>query len=132
MTLVLFANVTLKWDVVPIDQGPEHLYGFPLPYATSAVGCSFCNQLFVGPLLIDLMSYLLGAVGLFLVLVNVVGISPSSRPITIGLALLIAAVAVFLQFGGAIMVQEDSWTWWDSYDLHPINERRLIFGPILL
>ena len=130
MALVLFTNVTLQWDVVPVDQGPEHLYGFPLPYATSAIACSFCNHFFLGPLLIDLLCYFLFAVGLLL-LIKVIGLDPGSRPMTIGLALLIAAVAVFLRFGYAVIGPDDQWTWWDQYDLHPLIGRKLIFGPII-
>jgi hypothetical protein len=54
ITLLVFTNCTVVWHVTDTDGGPERLYGFPLPYATSAFACSFCNVIGVFPLIIDL------------------------------------------------------------------------------
>ena len=56
LTVTLFMLVTIERTVVT-DGGNDRLYGFPFPYITSSYGYSFHYDVFVLPLLLNIVTF---------------------------------------------------------------------------
>jgi hypothetical protein len=56
LTVTLFMLVTIE-RVVVTDGGNDRLYGFPFPYITSSYGYSFHYDVFVLPMLLNLVTF---------------------------------------------------------------------------
>ena len=56
LTVTLFMLVTIERAVVT-DGGNDRLYGFPFPYITSSYGYSFHYDVFVLPMLLNLVTF---------------------------------------------------------------------------
>jgi hypothetical protein len=54
-TALLFWAVTINRVVVTEDGGYDRLYGFPFAFRSNAFACSFCYEVYVWPLLLDLL-----------------------------------------------------------------------------
>jgi hypothetical protein len=111
ITLLVFTNFNVVWHVTETDGGPDRLYGFPLPYATSAYACSLCNVIAVFPLLIDLSFVALVITATFFILHRYVQPLPTNRWFIL-LALSVASISIGLHFIGDIIVQDNYWRSW--------------------
>lgn len=96
VALCLFLTITTERTVVT-DGGYDKLYGLPLPSSSNAFACSFCYEVYVGALLLNLTSYLF-AVWLGFYLLQKVGMKlPTSRPfLLLGSLVSILCIAIFL------------------------------------
>ena len=52
-TLLLFLSVTIE-RIVVTDGGYDRLYGFPFAFRSNAIGCSFCYEVYVSTLALNL------------------------------------------------------------------------------
>jgi hypothetical protein len=57
LAFTLFMFITMK-RTVTTDGGYTELEGFPFPYISNNFGCSFCYDVYIGALLIDLAIYI--------------------------------------------------------------------------
>jgi len=57
LTLVLFSLFTMEKEIIPFDGGSDRLYGFPFSYKTGNLGCTGCYEVYVAPVIIDLLIY---------------------------------------------------------------------------
>lgn len=53
-TALLFWGVTIN-RVVQTDGGYDRLYGFPFAFRSNAFACSFCYEIYIGTLVLDLI-----------------------------------------------------------------------------
>jgi hypothetical protein len=128
ITLLVFTNCTVVWQVMDTEGGPDHLYGFPLPYATSAFACSFCNVIAVFPLIIDLACVALVVTAAIFMLHRHVQALPTNKWLIL-LALTVSAISLGLHFMGELMVQDNFWRSW--LDISPtFVSWSLQFGPL--
>lgn len=56
ITLTLFTWLSVKRTVVT-DGGCDGLFGLPLPYITNNFGCTGCYEVYVGPMIINLVFF---------------------------------------------------------------------------
>jgi hypothetical protein len=63
ITLTLFMCVTVEWTVVA-DGGYDRLFGLPLPYISNNAGCTGCYEVYVLPMIVDLLFFFAVAMGL--------------------------------------------------------------------
>lgn len=54
LTSLLFWYITIERVVVTKDGGYDRLYGFPFVFRSNSFACSFCYEIYIGPLLLDL------------------------------------------------------------------------------
>ncbi len=128
ITLLVFTNCTVVWQVTDTDGGPELLYGFPLPYATSAFACSFCNVIAVFPLIIDLACVaLVVTAAIFMLHRHVVPLPTNKWFILLGLTF--SAILLGFHFMGELMVQDNFWRSWLDIS-HTLVSWSLQFGPL--
>lgn len=128
ITLLVFANVHVVWQVTDTDGGPDRLYGFPLPYATSAYACTFCEVIAVIPLAIDLASLTLvvwGSASLFQRSCTHLPTKPWSTV----LAMVIAIFSLVLHFFFGIIGQDNFWRLWLDLS-YRVVDITIQFGPL--
>jgi hypothetical protein len=53
ITLILFGLFTMEKEIIPFDGGSDRLYGFPFSYKTGNLGCTGCYEVYVAPMIID-------------------------------------------------------------------------------
>ncbi len=128
ITFLVFTNVNVVWQVTDSNGGPDRLYGFPLPYATSAYACSFCNDIAAVPLIMDF------ACAALVIMASVVMIDRYVQPLptnrwSILLAISVSVMSLGLHFIGDILVQDNSWRLWLDIS-HTVISRSLQFGPL--
>jgi|GEM_PF-4096690 len=128
ITIIIFACVNVVWHVTNTDGGPDRLYGFPLPYVTSAYACSFCNDIATAPMLIDLTIHILAVFGTIALLQHLIKPLPT-RPWSTALAWMIAAFSLFLHLGFGTIVQDNHWSTWLDF-AYTVESRSIVFGPL--
>jgi len=57
LTLVLFSLFTMEKEIIPFDGGSDRLYGFPFSYITGNLGCTGCYEVYIAPMIFDLLIY---------------------------------------------------------------------------
>jgi hypothetical protein len=65
LTLALFSLFTMEKDIIPFDDGSDRLYGFPFSYITGNVGCTGCYEVYIAPMIFDLLIYFVAIVIIF-------------------------------------------------------------------
>jgi len=128
ITIIIFACVNVVWHVTNTDGGPDRLYGYPLPYATSAYACSFCNDMAAAPMLIDLTIYSLAVSGTIALLQHLTKPFPT-KPWSTTLAWLIAAISLFLHLGFGTVLQDNHWSTWIDLT-YTVESRSVKFAPL--
>lgn len=56
LTLILFSFITIE-RVVDTDSAYDRLYGLPLPYISGNIGCTGCYEVYIAPMIFDLLIY---------------------------------------------------------------------------
>lgn len=57
LTLMLFSSFTVEKEIIPFDGGSDRLYGFPFSYMTGNLGCTGCYEVYIAPMITDLLIY---------------------------------------------------------------------------
>jgi apolipoprotein N-acyltransferase len=91
-----FALITQQFHVTT-DGGYSWMYGFPFPYITETWVTTFHHSVYILPMLVDFLIYLLVAIGLF-VLLQSAGLVLRSHWFTIILVWLAVGALYSLQF----------------------------------
>jgi hypothetical protein len=73
LTLVLFSFFTMEKEIIPFDGGSDRLYGFPFSNITGNLGCTGCYEVYVAPMIIDLLIYFV-AIAIVLKILERVGL----------------------------------------------------------
>ena len=63
LTLTLFMCVSVERTVVGTDGGYDRLYGLPLRFISGNAGCSGCYEVYVLPMLVNLLFFFAVAIG---------------------------------------------------------------------
>jgi hypothetical protein len=96
LAFLSFALITQRFNVTT-DGGYSQMYGFPFPYITETWVNTFHHSVYILPMLVDLLVYLLVAIGLC-VLIQSAGLVLRSHWFTVILVWLIVGVLYSFQF----------------------------------
>ena len=103
VSLILFNIITIK-RVVVTDGSYDRLFGLPLAYISNNDGCTGCYQVYVLPLLFDVLTYL-AVVFLIFKLIEKIGVRLKTHWVLslIGTLLIIISIAA-----SGILINPDS------------------------
>lgn len=102
ITAVLFWTVTIE-RVVVTDGGYDRLYGFPFAFKSNVFACSFCYEVYVAPLLLNLLIDLAVVVILF----KIVGLDKKNYNSKRALSYL-GFIIIFISLGCFCVMTSDS------------------------
>ena len=96
LAFLSFALVTQQFHVTT-DGGYSRMYGFPFPYITETWATTFHHTVYILPILVDFLIYLLVVIGMF-VFIQSFGIVLKSHWFTIILIWLVVGTLYTFQF----------------------------------
>ena len=91
--LLLFLSVTIERIVVTDDGGYDRLYGFPFAFRSNAFACSFCYEIYINTLALNLAADL-ALVYIFFKGLERVGLKMKPHKILYFASLLVGLIAV--------------------------------------
>ncbi len=97
LTLVLFSCFNMVKEIIPFDGGSDELYGFPLSYITGNLGCTGCYELYIAPMIFDLLLYFV-AVTIVLKGIEMLGLKLRSHWVAGLVSLILSSLIIFLFF----------------------------------
>lgn len=116
ITLTLFCCVTIDRNVTT-DGGFTHLYGLPLPYISNAYASSFCYEIHVSNLILNLLFFYFLTWAIFKIIDRNI-IQVKTNKILTALGSLIGFFWIFIY---VINISESHFKWNNPHDYFLIN-----------
>ena len=122
VTLTLFMCVSVERTVVT-DGGYDRLHGLPLPYRSNNAGCTGCYEVYVFPMILDLLFFFVMAMGVVKLVERArIHLRTSTWGMVVGVAVSLFWVSLFM------LMTTDSRFLLTNHTAYKTTKRELVVG----